>query len=196
MLAGRLCGLVGSTLDHRSLPREFKSRHGHLWRVFHLWVRFITFGSCSTHLAYHVYKSGHKTSIIIIHNVGTAIININAQSICLEFVFSRWYIVQVLTFLWSCSVEYTGVWPFNFNALYVIMSVSNWICLYIGNQWSSFNISVIYDHASTTLWLSEWWYFGFVAPFGSIYPSNENNQTLEWIDVKHTDPDNKDRAHM
>ena len=37
-------GLVGNTLDHRSLPPEFESRCGHTWRVFHLWLRFIIFG--------------------------------------------------------------------------------------------------------------------------------------------------------
>jgi len=64
-VAGGLCGLTGSALNHRSLPPEFESRHGPLWRVFYLWVRFITFGGCSTHLAYQVHKSGCKTSIIV-----------------------------------------------------------------------------------------------------------------------------------
>ena len=59
----RLRGLTVSALDHRSLPLEFESRHGHNWRVFHLWLRFITFGGRAAHLAYHVHKSGHKTSI-------------------------------------------------------------------------------------------------------------------------------------
>jgi len=58
--------LVGSALDHRSLPPEFESRGRHIWRVFHLWLRFITFGGRSAHLAYHVHKSSRKTSIIII----------------------------------------------------------------------------------------------------------------------------------
>ena len=56
--------LVGSALDHRSLPPEFESRRGHIWRVFHLWLRFITFGGHSAHLAYHVHKSGRKTLVI------------------------------------------------------------------------------------------------------------------------------------
>jgi len=38
---GRLCGLVGSALDYRSLPPEFESRRRHIWRVFHLRLRFI-----------------------------------------------------------------------------------------------------------------------------------------------------------
>ena len=62
---GRLCGLVGITYDYRSLPPEFEFWHGHIWRVFHLWFHLITFGGRSAHLAYHVHKSGHKTSIII-----------------------------------------------------------------------------------------------------------------------------------
>jgi len=45
--------LTGSVLDHRSLPPEFESRHGHIWRVFHLWICFITFGGRSDNLAYH-----------------------------------------------------------------------------------------------------------------------------------------------
>jgi len=55
-----------SVLDHRSLPPMFESRRGHIWRLFHLWLRFITFGGSLAHLAYHVHKSGRKTSIIII----------------------------------------------------------------------------------------------------------------------------------
>ena len=58
----------GSVLDHRSQPPGFESRSGHIWRVFHLWLHLITFGgrSAHLHLAYHVHKSGRKTSIIII----------------------------------------------------------------------------------------------------------------------------------
>ena len=56
----------GSVLDHRSLPRVFEPRRGHIWRLFRLSLRLITFGGRSAHLAYHVHKSGHKTSIIII----------------------------------------------------------------------------------------------------------------------------------
>ena len=63
---GHLCGPVGSALDHRSLPFGFESQHGHIWRVFHLWLGFITLESCLAHLAYHVHKSGRKTSIIVI----------------------------------------------------------------------------------------------------------------------------------
>jgi len=58
---GHLHGLTGSMLDHRPLPHEFESRCGNIWRVFHLSLRFNTVGSCSDHLAYHVYKSGQHT---------------------------------------------------------------------------------------------------------------------------------------
>ena len=54
----------GSVLDHRSLPPVFESQRGHIWRLFRLSLRLITFGSRSAHLAYLVHKSGRKTSII------------------------------------------------------------------------------------------------------------------------------------
>ena len=57
----------GSVLDHRSLPPVFESRGGHIRRLFRLWLRLITFGGRSAHLAaYRVHKSGRKISIIII----------------------------------------------------------------------------------------------------------------------------------
>ena len=56
----------GSVLDHRSVPPVFECRRGLIWRVFHLWLRFITFGGRSAHFAYHVHKSGHNTPIMII----------------------------------------------------------------------------------------------------------------------------------
>ena len=54
-----------SVLDHRSLPPMFESLCGHIWRLFYLWLCFITFGVHSAHLAYLVHKSGCKTSIIL-----------------------------------------------------------------------------------------------------------------------------------
>ena len=59
-----LCDLVSTVLDHRSLPPVLESRPVHIWRVFHLWLRFITFGIHSAHLAYRVHKGGRKTLII------------------------------------------------------------------------------------------------------------------------------------
>jgi len=57
----------GSVLDQRSLPPVFETRRGHIWRLFHHRLHFITFGGRSAHLPYHVHKNGRKTSIIIIH---------------------------------------------------------------------------------------------------------------------------------
>ena len=68
---GRLGSLAGSALGHTSLPLEFESRHGHIWRMRHLWRCFITSGGRSAHLAYHVNKRGRKTSITIIHKICT-----------------------------------------------------------------------------------------------------------------------------
>ena len=59
-----LHGLTGRALDHRSLPHVFESRRGHIWRVFHLWLCFITFGGRSAHIAHHVHKRAGKTSIL------------------------------------------------------------------------------------------------------------------------------------
>jgi len=64
-----LRGLTCGVLDHKSRPPEFDSWRGHTWSVFHLWVHFITFGGRSAHLAYNVYKSGRKTSIINHHHM-------------------------------------------------------------------------------------------------------------------------------
>ena len=41
-------------------------RRRHIWKLFHLWLRFITLGGCSDHLAYDVHKCGLETSFIII----------------------------------------------------------------------------------------------------------------------------------
>ena len=57
-----------------------------IWRMFHLWLRFITFRCRSTHLAYHVHKSGRKTSFIII------IINIMRGKLLFNvFKIFKWY---------------------------------------------------------------------------------------------------------
>jgi len=63
---GRLRGLAGRALEHRSLLSEFESSDGHIWKVFHLWFHFITFGGCSAHLVYHAHKISSKTSNNII----------------------------------------------------------------------------------------------------------------------------------
>ena len=61
--SGRFRCLVGSALDHRSLSLELEFRLGHIWRVFYLWLPFITFGGPSAHLAYHMHTGVCKTSI-------------------------------------------------------------------------------------------------------------------------------------
>jgi len=65
-ISGCLVSQIGSALDHRSLPPEFESWCRHIWRGFHHWLRFITLAGRSAHLAYHVHKSGRKTSTIFI----------------------------------------------------------------------------------------------------------------------------------
>ena len=43
-VVGCLSGLAVACLNHRSLPPVFESRRGHIWRLFHLLFRFVTFG--------------------------------------------------------------------------------------------------------------------------------------------------------
>jgi len=43
LIGERFHGLIGSLLNHRSLPPEFESLLGHISRVFHLLLCFITF---------------------------------------------------------------------------------------------------------------------------------------------------------
>jgi len=53
-----------SQISVGSSPLRFG--HWYIWRVFHLWLCFITFGGSS---AYHIYQSGCKTSIIIFDEI-------------------------------------------------------------------------------------------------------------------------------
>jgi len=64
-----LRGLTGSGLDHISLQPEFESRREHIWRLFHLWLRFIPFGCRSAYFAFLVHKGGRKPSIVVILNI-------------------------------------------------------------------------------------------------------------------------------
>jgi len=89
--------LVGSALDHRSLPSEFESLRRDIWRVFHLWLRFITFGGRSAHLAYHVRKSGRKTSI----NQHTADDGNKRRIIGCVMLFSRHYCIRYKRHKWG-----------------------------------------------------------------------------------------------
>ena len=58
--SGRIRSPTGSALNHKSLPPELESRRGHIWMVFRLWFRFITYGDLSIHLAYDVHQSGRN----------------------------------------------------------------------------------------------------------------------------------------
>ena len=74
----------------------------YLTRVFHLRLRFITFGGSSTQLAYQVHKSGRKTSIIII--ILYLIKRLyqqelfKGQVICLFKPIKRW---EIIVYLWN-----------------------------------------------------------------------------------------------
>ena len=72
---GCFCGVTIArwVTDHQP---EFESRRGHIWRVFHLWLRFITFGGRSAHLACGVDKSGHKNTNHHLDVVGSILYNI------------------------------------------------------------------------------------------------------------------------
>ena len=87
----------GSVLDHRSLPSVFETQHGHIWTSFHLWLRLITFGCHLVHLAYCVYKSGHKTSS------SSLIKHISHIRLC-GFVFGLNYLEIVLSLVINNSV--------------------------------------------------------------------------------------------
>ena len=64
-------GLAGSALDHRSLPPELEHNRGHIWRVFHLWLCFITFGGRTPHLTRQsglLHQAIKNRPLIPIHN--------------------------------------------------------------------------------------------------------------------------------
>jgi len=96
----------GSVLDHRLLPPVFESQRGNIWRLFHLWLRFITFGGHSAQLAYHVHKSGRKTSIIIINHHNSKVLASSAKCqftfIIRKLVYNKLYTTK--TCLIRCDV--------------------------------------------------------------------------------------------
>ena len=59
-----LHGRIGSAVDHRLLPLEFKFRRGHVRGPHHIW-------KSPGPLAYHVYKSGGKASTFEGHHTLT-----------------------------------------------------------------------------------------------------------------------------
>jgi len=103
-IQGRAPALGGSVLDHRSLLPVFESRCGHIWRLFHLWLRFITVRGRSTYLVYHVLKSARKTPIIIIWCY--TVYNYYLSSDCKE-------ITDVNTGLSRCGYKYRFVKKLN-----------------------------------------------------------------------------------
>ena len=96
----------GSVLEHRPLPPVFESRCGHIWRLFHLRLRFIIFGGRSAHLAHRVHKSGRKTSIIF-----TILASVHKQNSsrlsCVVSAYSSFITIAAM-FLFQCE---TMNWP-------------------------------------------------------------------------------------
>jgi len=58
--------ITGSAVGYSSIGAGFKPRPDYVRRVFHLWLRLITFWGRSAHLAYRVQKSSLKNSNIYI----------------------------------------------------------------------------------------------------------------------------------
>jgi len=130
----------GSVLDHTSPPPVFETRRGHIRRMFHLWLRFITFEGSSGHLAYHVHKSGPKTSIIII-----IIIHESWSHSGGSFVpYPQLCLLKRRLFCWreaiSASLIWTMIFPILWNNL-IIISVVTFCCLF-GNWLDQFFESV------------------------------------------------------
>ena len=65
-MTGRLHGLTGSAVGHKSIAPRFKLRPGYVGKAFRVSLRLITFGGRSAHLANLVHKSGRKTPIIVV----------------------------------------------------------------------------------------------------------------------------------
>ena len=61
----RLYSITDSMLGHRSTTPGFKHWPGYVRRVFHLSLRFITFGRRSANFTYLVQKSGRETATFI-----------------------------------------------------------------------------------------------------------------------------------
>ena len=95
----------GSVLDRTSLPPVFESRRGHNWRLFHLWLRLITFGRRSAHLVNPVHKSGRKTSIIVIIIIIELVENHTNPSFCWISRWSRMENLAVMFLMHTADVE-------------------------------------------------------------------------------------------
>ena len=64
MVQGRLHGLTGSTVGHRTIASAFKPWLCYVRRVFHFSLRLITFGDRLARIAYLVHKSGCKIATL------------------------------------------------------------------------------------------------------------------------------------
>ena len=101
-----LHSLVGGVLSHNLLPSEFKSRHAHIWSVFHLRLHFITIGGCSFHLAYHVHKGGRKIPVILFVKMLTELDLPNNMYCCLLSARCK----HIWMFSWQAKVVLFNVW--------------------------------------------------------------------------------------
>jgi len=131
----------GSVLDHRSLPPVFESRRGHIWRLFHLSLRLITFGGRSAHLAYYVHKSGRKTAIIIIIILtvcGRPIVRSNGcETIDLRFIDVRKKLVV------TGSVPLGDLWPagcWDRTGVDVVAVGFGWVWTVFTFSWCGLNV--------------------------------------------------------
>ena len=111
---GLLHGLTGSTLDHRSLPPEFESQHEQIWRMFHLWFCFIIFGGLSANFAYHVHKSGHKTSMMIITTHAPSVIRSKYWDPANKHICAQRYVWLLLWYILAIKYQ---------NILYIIWEI-------------------------------------------------------------------------
>ena len=100
----------GSVLDHISLPLVFESRRGHIWRLFRLWLRLITFGGRSAHLSFLVHKHGCKTSITNHHHHPCwklAVMNISIVSVQLNCISTLFFWTFVFSIFSVCGDNYS-----------------------------------------------------------------------------------------
>ena len=142
LLVGRLRGLTGSALDHISLPPEFESRRGHIWGVFHLWFRFITFGDRSAHLTYHVHTNHHHHHHHQTSGISSSVCWHLTVTFCLlaQFVFiSQWLACKYF----SLAKGWQGAWKYlsdenkcqNIGRLVKKNSAHVSFCILVANGW-------------------------------------------------------------
>jgi len=145
---GCLCGLTGSKLDHRSLPTELDSLHGHIWGMFHLWLCFITIGGHSTNLVYRVHKNGCKTPIIRPINVYKwSKNNGTPQSYLGDILYSLWLVMasanRLIYFLIQTMSDDSTNYPSVFKYLSGL-KIIGWCVKIISDH--RYWYSVLYNH--------------------------------------------------